>query len=475
MRLRMKIYNSLKNQVEDFKPIDNSSVRIYSCGPTVYDRVHIGNLSAFIVADTLRRTLKALDFNVQHVMNLTDVDDKTIKKSAAEYPNLDAKAALQKSTIYYSEFFFEDMKKVGNKLEDIKFVRATDQKTIDGMKKLITDLVNNNIAYIAEDGIYFSIEAYKNKGKKYGQLVEITESNTSNSRVNSDEYDKDTAHDFALWKKAKEGEPFWEFNINNQDLSGRPGWHIECSVMSSGELGQPFDIHTGGIDLKFPHHENEIAQSTALGEDVYAKYFVHNEHILVDGKKMSKSLGNFFTLEDLIKRGVDPLAFRLLVLQSNYQKPTNFSFELAESAHNRLVNWQNVASLRWQIHPQKEKTVSLLADKGVFLEKISNNLNTPEALAFVDNVFDKINKSKIDEIDKTSFVEFLTLIDDTLGLDLLSKTPDIPENAKLKILERERSRENKDWETSDTLREEIESNFKITIKDTPNGTIWSYK
>jgi len=331
----MKLYNTLTKKTEEVKPLKGDEFRIYSCGPTVYDHIHIGNLASFIHADALREALKAEGYKVRHVMNITDVDDKTIKRSREEYPDLEPKEALKKLSSKYEELFKKDMEEVGNDLSAIEFVRATDY--IPQMQKLIKKLHEGGFAYIADDGVYFSIEEYKKSGKTYGQLLEVNSENTSKNRISNDEYDKESAHDFALWKKARPNEPSWDFELGGKDLTGRPGWHIECSTMSTDLLGQPFDIHTGGVDLIFPHHENEIAQSTAGEDDKYlAKLFFHNEHLLIDGKKMSKSLNNFYTLHDIKERGFSPLAFRLLVLQSTPHNQANFSLKILQAAQNRF-------------------------------------------------------------------------------------------------------------------------------------------
>lgn len=330
----MKIYNTLTKKEEEIKPLDGKTIRVYSCGPTVYDQIHIGNLASFIYADDLVKRLRSEGFKVKHVMNITDIDDKTIKKSQEKYAELSAKEALKKLTDEYTSIFFEDMKKVGNSVDEIKFVKATDN--IIEMQKLILKLYEAGIAYVEGDGIYFSIEKFKKAGKKYGQLLKLTDSNTSKARIDNDEYDKDQVHDFALWKASKSNEPSWDFEIDGKDMPGRPGWHIECSAMSVKELGQPFDIHTGGVDLIFPHHENEIAQSTACGNETkLATMFFHNEHLLVDGKKMSKSLNNFITLNDIVDKGFSPMAFRLMVLQSNPHNQANFSWDILQAAQNR--------------------------------------------------------------------------------------------------------------------------------------------
>ena len=476
--MTLKLHNTLTKTIDELVPLTTGEVKIYSCGPTVYDHVHIGNLSAFIAADTLRRVVTAHELSVKHVMNFTDVDDKTIRRSHEKYPDMDAMEALRKLTSEYGDLFLADMKAIGNDTDALTLIKAADDATIDGMRQLITELHEKGFAYISDDGVYFSIEAYKKSGKQYGQLVEITESNTSSERIQNDEYDKDSVHDFALWKVKKPGEPAWDFTLDGHDLAGRPGWHIECSVMSRKELGQPFDIHTGGIDLAFPHHENEIAQSTA-GHDnaIYASMFVHNEHILVDGKKMSKSLGNFYTLNDIVEKGVDPLAFRLLVLQSHYRSQSNFSLENATAAHNRLLHWRNIAALRHQTHEditENEEMDPSPAAIGAIKEALSSDLNTPEALRIVDETFAYIESHNVKKVNRSTLLELLEAVDELLGLNLLGTTPDIAEEQKQLIIERERVRDNKDWEASDKLRNDLQDGG-IVIRDTAGGTVWEYK
>lgn len=481
--MTLKLHNTLTKIIEPLQPLIPDNVAIYSCGPTVYDNVHIGNLSSFIIADTLRRVVSANELTARHVMNFTDVDDKTIRRSRELYPELDAMSALKKLTTDCSESFLRDMRAIGNDVEALTFIRAADDTTIQGMRELITELLQNGFAYIADDGVYFSIDAYKKSGKTYGQLVTLNESNMSAERIQNDEYDKDSAHDFALWKVQKPGEPAWEFTLGGKDLTGRPGWHIECSVMSRQGLGQPFDIHTGGIDLAFPHHENEIAQSTA-GRDnaVYASMFVHNEHILIDGKKMSKSLNNFYTLADLTTQGIDPLAFRLLVLQSHYRRATNFSFDNAQAAKNRLQHWRTIAALRHQTHDTlrdddikstDERTISLLATSQAVVEALSNDLGTPEALSIIDDAFSRLDSKLLSDIHQFGLIELLTTIDATLGLQLMASTPDITDNAKQLILQREQARTDKNWLASDELRDEL-LRQGIIVRDTTRGTIWEY-
>lgn len=454
----MKIYNTLTKTAEDFTPLDEHGVRMYSCGPTVYDHAHIGNLSSYVYADTLRRVLLASGYKVQHVMNLTDIEDKIIRRANDRFSGISPKEALHKLTREYGQLFFDDMDAINNDTHAMQFVWATE--TIEGMRALIRDLYDDGFAYIADDGVYFSIEKYQASGKKYGQLLKLDTSNTSQSRINNDEYDKESVHDFALWKTYKDGEPAWEFELNGHELLGRPGWHIECSVMSVSKLGQPFDIHTGGIDLIFPHHENEIAQSTAGKGDVYAKFFVHNEHLLVDGKKMSKSLGNFFTLQDIREHGYDPLAFRLMILQSHYRNQSNFTWENLEAAQNRLHNWYAAADRIWQLEQRADqvilKTMSLLLEE---------DLSTPEVLSLIDETFNAAEKEE--KAPSRALLEFISM---TLGVNL--ERTDITDEQRALLAKRQSARDTKDWAASDTIRDELRLQG-ISVRDTPQGQIWS--
>lgn len=455
----MKLYNTLTKQVAHITPLDGEAYRIYSCGPTVYDHIHIGNLSSFIFADTLRRVLASTGTPVKHVMNFTDVDDKTIRRSHEQYTDLEPMTALLKLTSDYSQIFMSDMQAVGNDTSAMSFVKATD--SIIDMQKLITALYERGFAYIADDGVYFSIDAYKKSGKLYGQLTEVTSSSTSEARIQNDEYDKESAHDFALWKTAKPGEPSWDFQLNSKDLKGRPGWHIECSAMSASILGQPFDIHTGGVDLIFPHHENEIAQSTATSKnEVYAACFAHNEHLLVDGKKMSKSLNNFHTLKDLSAKGFDPLALRLLVLQAHYRTQAHFSWENLEAAQNSLQNLYSWADLRHQ-SPQNDNADGQKASISTIEQSLQNNLDTPGALVSLYRLIGIVSPSE----------QLLHELDDLFGFGLLARS-DITDDQKKIIVERQTARGNQDWATSDSLRDQLQEQG-IELRDTDNTTIWS--
>lgn len=462
----MRLHNTLTKTTDEFKPLKPDKIRMYSCGPTVYDHIHIGNLRAFIVADTLRRALVRNGANVEHVMNFTDVDDKTIARSRQNYPDDDANIGLKKLTDEYGQIFLSDMQAIGNDTQALIFEHATDN--IKGIQELISSLHKKGFAYIADDGVYFSIEKYQASGKKYGQLVVIDAKNTSSARINNDEYDKDYVHDFALWKLQKDDEPAWEFELDGHDLLGRPGWHIECSVMSTKRLGQPFDIHTGGVDLVFPHHENEIAQSTAGKEDpIYAKWFVHNEHLLVDGRKMSKSLNNFFTLEDIKEKRIDPLAFRLMVLQSHYRSQMNFTWEVLESFQTTLKSLQMWADLGFQTLKSTELRENYKTALEAFEKAMQSDLQTPEALAQFNSMVNRVGDLGIDSAAIKSAV---TIVDAYLGLGLHTRK-DISDTQKDLIKQRDVARSSQDWKRSDDLRDKLVAGG-IGLNDTPQGQVW---
>lgn len=468
----MKLYNTRSKKIEAVKPQSEAGLTIYSCGPTVYNYAHIGNLSSYIYADTLRRVAKLSGHNPTHVMNYTDVDDKTIRTSLENYPEDTPRDALHKLTDLYIEAFRRDMELIGNDLSAIQFVRATD--FIDEMQILIKELHEQKIAYVTEDGVYFSIDAYKSKSKTYGQLLELTADNTSSERIQNDEYDKESIHDFALWKKQKDNEPAWDFEIDGNNLAGRPGWHIECSAMIRKSLGQPIDIHTGGIDLVFPHHENEIAQSTATTENpVLAEIFVHNEHLLVDGKKMSKSLGNFYTLRDIIEAGFDPLAFRLMVLQSHYRKRTDFTWDNLQAAQNRLNDLRAWADLRYQpsVDTMSDELDKLFRDtRSSMLQAAQEDINSSAALTALSKLVSYMQTIAIPGVEGTYTDGTLQQIDDLLGLNLASRT-DITYSQKELIKNRDTARSNTEWEKADEFRDQLIAQG-IGLRDTDFGTVW---
>jgi cysteinyl-tRNA synthetase len=467
----MNIYNSLTSGIELFSPINSDEVGIYTCGPTVYDDVHIGNLSSFIYADSLARVLR-LDYRVKHVMNITDVDDKTIRRSQKHYPTLDPKQALSKLTKEYEDKFKADIAKLNIDPNKYTFIRAT--QSIDLMQELINKLLETGFAYLADDGIYFSISKYRSSGKKYGKLIklDLTDTDSSQSRIDNDEYDKQTIHDFALWKFKKDNEPAWSYIINGQDYPGRPGWHIECSAMSTSLLGQPFDLHTGGVDLKFPHHENEIAQSTSDDSSEYlAKTFFHNEHLLNDSQKMSKSLNNFLTLDDISKQIDDLVAFRLLVLQSNYKNRADFSIDNLKAANTRLLSYKNFAALKYQLdETNKSGKFNFKRIQDQIISAMNDDLNSPKALAELSMFINTIENSLINYDQAKDLDNFLKLVDELFGFGL-DQIDDITMSQKTKLISRFTKRQNKDWQGSDLIRDDL-LKAGIGIIDTDKYQIW---
>lgn len=449
----MKLYNSLSHKVEDFRPQNPPQVTMYSCGPTVYDRVHIGNLRTYIFEDSLRRVVALNNYKLRHVMNITDVDDKTIKRSLAQYPNEKPLHALRKLTSYFENIFLEDTKKVGIDLSSTHIVRATEH--IEDMQQLIRKIPNK---YISDDGVYFNIIEYSG----YGQLTKLDQRHVHH-RIRNDEYDKDHVADFVLWKTKKDAEPSWDFEIEGQNIEGRPGWHIECSAMSTKHLGQPLDIHTGGIDLIFPHHENEIAQSQAATGKKLAHHFTHGGHLLVNGHKMSKSLNNFYTLDDIIKKSHNPLALRLLYLQAHYRSQMNFTWQSLKAAQQNLSNLYAFADLVYQTNKRPPITTNESEQFKSKVEKVlSDDLNMPQALSLINGLIDSVGPTQ----------ELLDYLEKLLGLELTNR-PDISGEQKSLINEREKARQNSDWKKADELRAKLIEQ-DIEIKDTPHGPVWQH-
>jgi len=446
--MALKIYNSLSREIEEFEPLNKNSVGLYTCGPTVYNYPHIGNYRAYVFTDILKRYLAYREYNVNHVMNITDVDDKTIRDSIAQGKT------LKEFTEFYTRGFFTDRDSL-NIIPPTTYTKATDY--IDDMVAMIEQLVAKGYAYKTDDGsVYFDIKKDPNYGKlSHFNISDLKEN--AEGRLKKDEYDKENAQDFALWKAWDEndGDVFWNTSLGK----GRPGWHIECSAMSIKKLGESFDIHTGGVDLIFPHHENEIAQSEcATGKD-FVKYWMHNEHLMVDGTKMAKSAGNFYTLRDLIDKGIEPLAFRYWLYTGHYRTKVNFTLDTVLGAQTAL-------------HRLYEAYMTLLSvplgsvnDKYQmeFKECMDDDLNTPQALALMWKL---AHDSKIKDSDrKATLLDF----DKVFGFGLGNLKEDIiPEEVQLIAKDREDARNNKDWSKSDELRDKINS-LGYEIKDTDNG------
>ncbi len=443
----MKIFNTLTREKEEFVPLKNGEVKFYSCGPTVYNYPHIGNYRAYIFADTLKRVLTYHGYTVHHIMNLTDVDDKTIRDSQKEGKT------LKEFTEFYTDKFFEDIKSL-NILPPEKFTKATDY--IEEMVEIVENLLEKRLAYKSEDGsIYFDIKKFKDYGKLSGIVLENQKINAS-GRIISDEYDKENAQDFALWKAWDEtdGDVFWDTIFGR----GRPGWHIECSAMSMANLGEQLDIHTGGVDNIFPHHENEIAQSEGATGKPFVKYWMHNEWVLVDQKKMSKSFKNFYTLRDIIEKGINPLSYRFWLLMANYRTRVNFVWEALEGAETALKRLYN---LYLCLGPKVGNVHEEYKNK--FKEYLGDDLDTPRSIALLWDVIKDENMSDADK--KATILEF----DKVLGLGFENLKPEeVSEEVKSLIKEREQARENRDFQKSDELREKI-NKLGYEIKDTSEG------
>jgi len=388
----LKLYNTLSRKIEVFKPIKEKEISIYSCGPTTYSYVHIGNLKAVLTFDLLKRYLKYKGYKVKHVMNITDVDDKTIRESQKEGKN------LKEFTEFYNKAFIEDIKKLNVDMPDF-MPKATEE--IDEMVKLIKILLKKKIAYKTENGdIYFSISKFKEYGKLANLNLKQLKKNADGRLNAADEYEKEDARDFALWKAydKKDGDVFWDTELGK----GRPGWHIECSAMSAKYLGQPFDIHMGGVDLIFPHHTNEIAQSEAAYEKKFCNYWVHNAHVIVNGQKMSKSLGNFFTLRDLLKKGYTPSAIRYELISTNYRQQMDFKENNLEDVEGILNKFKELFVKLDNVNSEKKnKKVVLIIEKAEkdFEDSMDEDLNISAALAAVFGFVKESNKI-INEIGK---------------------------------------------------------------------------
>jgi cysteinyl-tRNA synthetase len=479
----IKFFNTLTRKKVAFKPLKKGQVSMYNCGPTLYSYAHIGNFRSYIFADTLRRFLEFRGFKVFQVMNLTDVDDKSIRDSRREG------RTLKQFTDRYAKEFFEDIKTI-NILPARSYPRATEN--IKDIVDFIKALLKKGHAYTSDDGIYFKIKSFPS----YGKLSHITlKGLKAGARVKQDEYDKESAGDFALWKfwDDKDGDVYWETELGK----GRPGWHIECSVMSTKSLGKTFDIHTGGVDLVFPHHENEIAQSEACTGRPPARYWLHNEHLLVNNKKMSKSLGNFFTLRDLLKKGHDPMGIRYLLLSAHYRTKLNFTdknLKSAENTVNKLRSFvQSVADYKSKSKPNSDlKKILDRARKG-FETRLDDDLNMPEALPFM---FDLITKIKpllsektlsitdvrevyktmmdfdsvlglgLDSVVREHIFEEITIGDRDFKIAYTGVKPSSP--LKTLVVQREAYRLQKNWKKADQIREKLKKRG-IEIEDTESG------
>jgi cysteinyl-tRNA synthetase len=466
----LKLYDTETREKKEISPSDGKTIQMYTCGPTVYNFAHIGNFRTYVFEDLLRRVIKFFGFSIEQVMNLTDIDDKTIKGA------LEKKISLDAFTQPYKEAFFEDLKALG--IERVEhYPQATDY--ISEMTAIIQVLIEKGIAYRSHEGsIYFAIAKFPSYGRlSHLHLNELKAG--ASERVAADEYDKENVSDFVLWKAydpLRDGEIFWESSLGK----GRPGWHIECSAMAMKLLGESIDIHVGGVDNMFPHHENEIAQCEAYSSHHFVKHWLHAEHLLVDHKKMSKSLGNFYTLRDLFEKGYTGAAVRYMLMQTHYRTQLNFTFDGLDGAVQTLVRLSDFI-LRLQdirregtlsktpgfVLPILEKTMEQ------FVASLADDLNISPALAALFDMVRQVNglcdRGEIGFSEADQVLNFLTEIDRVLGvLPLHLKEESIPPELEEALKKRETARAQKNWKMADECRDFIQSRGYL-IEDTPYG------
>jgi len=476
----IQLHNTLSGKVEPFVPQKPGEVRMYTCGPTVYDYAHIGNYRTFVFQDILRRFLKLRGYRLNHAMNLTDVDDRIIANAAA------AGMSIRDYTDKFVQAFFEDCKTLSIEAPE-HWIRATDH--IPEMVQLIQRLQANSFTYPGEGSIYYRITKFPN----YGKLSKIDLTGIqAGARVDNDRYEKESARDFALWKAPKSGEHFWETAIG----PGRPGWHIECSAMAMKYLGETLDIHTGGIDLAFPHHENEIAQSEAATGKPFARYWLHAEHLLVEGEKMSKSLGNFFTLRDLFAKGYKPSALRLCLASTPYRRQLNFTFKGLTQATNTIERLRNFADRlnqgKFPAGNQEGMAARIAQAAEEFDASLSDDLNTARALAAVFDLVRDANiamdKGEFRQGDVAGIQQFLVTFDkvfavlehndaaklQALGFRSTEAALSDTEIEKL-IADRNAAKKKRDFAAADRIRKEL-ADRGIILEDAKDGSVrWKRK
>jgi cysteinyl-tRNA synthetase len=474
--MAVRIYNTLSGTVDELIPggikkdniKDYPPVTLYACGPTVYSYAHIGNFRTFIFNDFLRRYLKFRGFTVNQAMNITDVDDKTITAANEEA------VSLKNYTDRYSEIFFEDCRKLN--IEPVEHVpRATE--SIDAMVDIIKHLDKKGLLYERDGSLYFSISKFVG----YGKLSRLDRREIkSGLRYDTDEYTKDDVRDFALWKAPKEGEISWDTPYG----AGRPGWHIECSAMIRKIFKGTIDIHTGGVDLIFPHHENEIAQSEAAYDEPFVRHWIHVEHLLVDNSKMSKSKGNFYTLRDLLDRGYSPRPIRYLLLSGHYRKQLNFTLEGITHADQALARIDNflvrLNDIKGKSGDSKDVPVMIDAFLTDFTDAVDDDLNISRGLGilfdFVHGMNTLISEEKISIRDREKIIKALKKIDTVLGLIFMtdySGKVDTDEIDAL-ILERAEAKKEKNYQQADEIRDRLTS-MGVILEDTKDGTRWKIK
>ncbi|MEX0748595.1 MAG: cysteine--tRNA ligase [Candidatus Saccharimonadales bacterium] len=455
----MKLYSTLNKQVTEFKPLAPGRVKMFVCGPTVYELSHIGHAKTYIQMDVLARTLRRLGYELTYLQNITDIDDRIITRAWERSED------WRELANHFEAEYLKDMTTLNNMAVDT-YARATDH--IDDIIRQVEALMTKGHAYeIADDGIYFEIATFPDYGKLSGRQ-QVGE-HDSQARIDQSEH-KRGWNDFCLWKFHKPNEPAWDAPFGK----GRPGWHIEDTAISEHYFGPQYDIHGGAIDLIFPHHEAELTQMEAIsGLTPFVGYWTHTGFLQVDEEKMSKSLDNFYTIQDVVDRGYDPMSLRLAVLQSHYRSPINFTWDTLKSAHTRLMDLRAMADLRWQLYKDESANSDISFDKSSesFLNAMANDLNSPQALAQIANDERLFAQNLISESQQDGFINYLQTIDDVLGLGLLSSS-DITEEQKELLQQREHARTAADWKAADLARDEL-AKHNLAVRDTPKGQVWA--
>ncbi len=463
--MALKFYNSMSRRKEQFVPLQEGKVGLYTCGPTVYNYAHIGNFRTYMFEDLLRRYLQFSGYSVTQVMNLTDVDDKTIRTSQEKG------LPLQEFTRPFKEAFFNDLKTLN--IESAEYYpAATDH--VPEMVELVKLLQENGHTYESEGSIYFSIDSFPD----YGKLANLDpEGMRASERVDNDEYEKDDARDFALWKAwtEEDGEVFWDTELGR----GRPGWHIECSAMSTRYLGTSFDLHTGGVDNRFPHHENEIAQSVCGYREKFVNYWMHSEFLLVEGRKMSKSLDNFYTITELLEKGLDPIAIRYALLSVHYRMKLSFSIAGVRAAGQSVQRLQNfykslcrVTEASGADNTDTDSRVSKLVEQAdtAFREAMDDDLNIASALGGIFSLLPEINRLQDENMlsseGASTVRNFLDSIDTVLGV--IVQEEECNSEIEQLMADRQAARESKDWSEADRIRDRIKQ-LGYVIEDSPDG------
>jgi cysteinyl-tRNA synthetase len=459
----MRIFNTLTRRIEELEPLEPGKVRLYTCGPTVYDFAHIGNFRTYVWEDLLRRTLRFLGFSVTQVMNITDIEDKIIAKAIAQG------VSLGDVTAPFIQAFFEDLEVLGIEKAE-HYPRATEH--IPEMIAIAKTLEARGLTYVSQGSLYFRIDAFPS----YGRLSNLENRKIKvGARVDSDEYDKDDARDFVLWKGRKDGEPEWDSPYG----AGRPGWHLECSAMSMKYLGESFDLHTGGVDNIFPHHENEIAQSEGATGRPFVRYWMHAAHLMVDGEKMAKSKGNFYTVRDLVAKGHDPRALRYLLLTTHYRTSLNFTFDALARAGGELARIDALhARLDEVPRPAGRDAgfdVKVKSIEGEIRAALADDLNVSGAAGALFRLVREANAAlDRDELPDESAAELtgtLSRLDAVFGV-IAKKAPELldPEIEEL-IASRQQARKARNFPESDRIRDLLAAKG-IVLEDTPSGVRW---